>query len=191
MPQKASQCGTRPTQGNQTECVNKVIGNALRVYLREDCNHKKWDEKINEIANAINSSTHTTTQKTPYELNFGQKMAQHANEYRLHIDANESNQRDEVTFQALREKVLERINEARNKYTKRYDLRTRVIEYQVGDIVYRENTILSDASKHISKKLSPKRVKCEITQKTGTNTYMLRDCASGREAVFHAQKFTK
>lgn len=178
-------------QGNQTECVNKVIGNALRIFLREDVDHKKWDEKINEIANAINSSTHSTTQKTPYELNFGQKMAQHANDYQLHVDTNDQSARSEVTFRALREKVQKRINEAREKYTKRYDLRTRTIDNQVGDIVYRENTILSDASKHISKKLAPKRVKCKITQKTGTNTYMLRDCASGREAVFHAKKFTK
>lgn len=178
-------------QGNQTECVNKVIGNALRVFLREDVDHRKWDEKINEIANAINSSIHTTTQKTPYELNFGQKMAQHANDYRTHIDANDQGNRDEAAFQVLREKVQKRINEAREKYTKRYDLRTRTIEYKVGDIVFRENTILSDASKYISKKLAPKRIKCEITQKTGTNTYKLRDCDSGKEAIFHAQKFSK
>lgn len=178
-------------QGNPTECVNKVIGNALRVFLREDVDHKKWDEKVNEIANAINSSTHTTTKKSPYEINFGQKMAQHANEYQRHLDVNEPSNRDESAFQTLRERVQKRINEAREKYTKRYDLRTRSIEYRVGDIVYRENTILSDASKNISKKLASKRIKCEITQKTGTNTYMLRDCTTGREAIFHAQKFTK
>lgn len=178
-------------QGNQTECVNKVIGNALRVFLREDVEHRKWDEKINEIANAINSSTHTTTQKTPYELNFGQKMPQHANDYHTHIDVNDQNSRDESVFQALRDKVQKRINEAREKYTKRYDLRTRSIEYKVDDIVFRENTILSDASKHISKKLAPKRIKCEIVKKTGTNTYLLRDVDGGKEAVFHAQKFSK
>lgn len=171
--------------------MNKVIGNALRVFLREDVDHKKWDEKINEIANAINSSTHSTTQRTPYELNFGQKMAQHASEYRIHVDANDPNQRDDLSFQVLREKVQKRINEAREKYIKRYDLRTRAIEYRVGDIVYRENTILSDASKYISKKLAPKRIKCEILHKTGSNTYVLRDCDSGKTATYHAQKFSK
>lgn len=178
-------------QGNQTECVNKVIGNALRMFLREDVEHRKWDEKINEIANAINSSTHTTTGKTPYELNFGQKMPQHANEYQVHVDANDANKRDATTFQTFREKVQKRIVEAREKYIKRYDLRTRAIEYKVGDIVYRENTILSDASKFISKKLSPKRIRCEIMQRTGTNTYLLRDCDTNKTAIFHAQKFTK
>lgn len=62
-------------QGNQTECVNKVIGNALRVFLREDVEHRKWDEKINEIANAINSSTHTTTQKNTVRIKLWPKNA--------------------------------------------------------------------------------------------------------------------
>lgn len=178
-------------QGNQTECVNKVIGNALRVFLREDVNHRQWDENINEIANAINCSVHSSTNKSPYEINFGQKMAQHANEYSNHIDVNEPNNRDSFSFQRLRERVQKRINEAREKYIKRYNLRTREIEYKVGDIVFRENTILSDASKSISRKLAPKRIKAEIIQKTGTNTYMLRDVESGKTAIFHAQKFTK
>lgn len=118
-------------------------------------------------------------------------MPQHANDYHTHIDVNDQNSRDESVFQALRDKVQKRINEAREKYTKRYDLRTRSIEYKVGDIVFRENTILSNASKHISKKLAPKRIKCEIVKKTGTNTYLLRDVDGGKEAVFHAQKFSK
>lgn len=178
-------------QGNPTECVNKVIGNALRMFLREDIDHRKWDEKINEIANALNSSTHTSTNKTPYEINFGQKMAQHASEYGAHIDVNEPTGRNESDFNWMREQVQKRLNEAREKYIKRYNLRTRAIDYQVGDIVYRENMILSDASKYISKKLSPKRIKCEIIQKAGANTYMLRDCDSGKTAIYHAQKFCK
>lgn len=178
-------------QGNQTECVNKVIGNALRMFLRKDVDHRRWDEKVNEIANAVNSSIHSSTQKTPYEINFGQKMIQHAAEYKSHIDINEPNRRDEPAFQVLRQQVQKRLNEARQKYINNYNLRTRVIQYQEGDIVYRENTILSDASKFISKKLAPKRMKCEIVRKTGTNTYLLREVDNGKTAIYHAQKFTK
>lgn len=178
-------------QGNPTECVNKVIGNALRAFLLNDVDHRNWDCKIPEIANAINSSTHTTTGATPYEINFGQKMPQHADEYVNVIDANESQKRNNNELDELRKKVQARINEAREKYVRRYNLRTRTIVYNVGDIVYRENTILSDASKAISKKLSKKRVKCEIVSKTGTNTYMLKDLSTGRIAEFHVQRFVK
>src|ERR1700712_4859320 len=41
-------------QGNPTECANKVIGNALKSFLKEEMNHKSWDDHIDEIANAMN-----------------------------------------------------------------------------------------------------------------------------------------
>lgn len=162
-----------------------------RAFLINDVDHRNWDTSLAEIANAINSSIHTGTSKTPYEANFGQRMPQHAYEYRVMIDTNGNDKRDQENFEKLREKIQVRLNEAREKYEKRYNLRTRVIKYNVGDIVYRENTILSDAPNYISKKLLNKRVKCEIVAKTGTNTYMLRDCKTGKTAVFHAQKFFK
>lgn len=168
-----------------------MIGNALRLYVLYDTNHKNWDEKIPEIANAINNSTHTTTGKTPFEINFGQRMPQHGTEYKNFLDANSTPSREAADFEKLRTKIQNRINESRAKYEKRYNLRTRNVEYKVGDIVYRENTILSDASKNIAKKLTRKRVKCEITGKTGTNTYLLKDLETGRIAAFHAQKFFK
>lgn len=178
-------------QANPTECVNKVIGNALRTFVIDDLDHKNLDAKINETANAINSSTHTTTGKSPYEINFGQYMPQHADEYKNVIDANEVPSREKSDFEKLREKVRTRINESRETYTKRYNLRTRAIKYNVGDIVYRENTVLSDASKNISKKLLRKRVRSVIVDQTGTNTYKLKDLATGKLAEYHAQKFCR
>lgn len=178
-------------QANPTECVNKTIGNALRAFLINDVDHRNWDEKIPEIANAINCAVHTTTGETPFEINFGQKMPQHADEYKNVIEANNIPSRTATEFGKLRDKVQQRINEAREKYTNRYNLRTREIKYNIGDIVFRENTILSDASKHLSKKLSKKSVRSEIVEKTGTNTYKLKDLATGKINEYHAQKFHK
>ena len=178
-------------QGNPTECVNKIIGNALRTFVLNDIDHRNWDLKIPEIANAINCAVHTTTGETPYEINFGQKMPQHADEYRDILDVNEDPSRKKTDFEKMRERIQTRINEAREKYTRRYNLRTRPIVYKVGDIVYRENTILSDAASYISKKLAKKFVKSEIVEKTGTNTYKLKDLSTGKIATYHAQKFHK
>lgn len=72
---------------------------------------------------------------------------------------------------------------------KQYNLRTRPVEYKVGETVYRENTQLSDAAKYFSKKLTPRFVKSTIIERTGTNTYKLRDDDNGKENVYHAQKF--
>lgn len=90
---------------------------------------------------------------------------------------------------AMRDKFQKRINEARERAKKYYNLRTRPVEYNVGDVVYRENTQLSEASKYFSKKLAPRFVKSTIVEKTGTNTYKLREINSGKESIYHAQKF--
>lgn len=52
-------------QANPTECENKIIGNAIRSLVYKDLDHRKWDEQIDEIANAINNSVHTGTKETP------------------------------------------------------------------------------------------------------------------------------
>lgn len=178
-------------QGNPTECVNKTIGNAIRAYIRDDADHKNWDKNIQEIANAINQSCHSSTQETPSYVVFGQHMPQHATEYSNFVDSNEEAKLSPNDLLKLREIVQQRLVEAREKYAKRYNLRTREVKYSVGDIVYRENTQLSDATKDFSKKLAPRFVKCEIIAKTGTNTYELRDWGTQRTGVYHAQKFKK
>lgn len=176
-------------QANPTECVNKTIGNALKSFLKNDANHRDWDTQVPEIENAINNSFHTSTQETPFAINFGQKMPQHAREYREVIDANEELNRNEINFRKLREKIQQRLNESREKSIKGYNLRTRPIEYQVGETVYRENTQLSNKASYYSKKLAPRFVKSTVVEKTGSNTYKLRDETSGKENIYHAQKF--
>lgn len=178
-------------QGNNTECVNKTIGTALRAFILQDTNHRDWDRNIHEIENAINNAYHTSTRETPYFIAFGQRMPQHAREYSEIIDANTDMPRSEENFNAMREKIQARLNEAREKSKKQYNLRTRLVEYKVGEVVYRENTQLSDAAKYFSKKLTPRFVKCTIMERTGTNTYKLRDNTTGKENVYHAQKFHK
>ena len=91
----------------------------------------------------------------------------------------------------MREKIKKRLIEARERYVKHYNLRTRVQKYDIDDIVYRENTMLSDSTKNFSKKLAPRFVKSQIVEKTGTNTYKLKDIDTGKMGVFHATKFHK
>lgn len=169
---------------NPTECENKVIGNA-----KDDTDHKNWDNHIQEIANAINHSCHSGTKETPYYVNFGQHMAQHASEYRQFVDANETTEINRDSVIKMRKQVQARLNEARERAQKYYNLRTREVVYNANDIVYRENTILSDSTKHFSKKLSPRYVKCIVLEKTGTNTYKLKECDSGKTGIYHASKF--
>lgn len=87
-------------------------------------------------------------------------MVQHGQEYKTIIDANEKRPRDKELLAKLREKIQLRIYAAKENSIKRYNLRTRHVDYQVRDIVYRKNHMLSDASKHFSRKLAPRHVAC-------------------------------
>lgn len=176
-------------QANPTECVNKVIGTALKSFMIEELNHKSWDLHINEINCAINSAKHTSTGKSPYEVLFGMRMVQDATQYNEIVDVNEQRQLSELDRTRMQRKIQEKLNESYEKSHKRYNLRTREIKYKVGDTVYRNNTILSDATKYFCRKLAPKFIKCTIVEKTGTNTYKLRDEHSGKEAIHHSSNF--
>lgn len=137
----------------------------------------------------MNSAHHSSTGETPHEVVFGQRMAMHARDYNETIEANSS------TYIGNRSKFLGKIqntlNESYNVSNRRYNLRTRELRYEVGDTVYRKNTILSNKLKYFSKKLAPRFVKCEITERTGTNTYKLKDLNTGKIAVHHASNFHK
>lgn len=178
-------------QANPTECVNKVIGTAIRSYIKDQTNHRDWDENVNEIANAINQSVHTSTGQTPYEINFGQRMPQHASEYNDTIDVNESVANKKQKLEKLRMEIQDRLNEAHEKSKKYYNLRTRNVKYEAGDIVYRRNKQLSKAVNDYSSKTAHRHVKCKIVSKTGTNTYLLEDCDTGKRAEYQAQMFHK
>lgn len=124
-------------QANPTECVNKVIGNALKSYLVEEVNHKNWDSQINEINSAINSATHTSTGKSPYEVLFGVRMIQNAEQFESSVDANSESQKITRNRNQYFEKIQNKLDESYEKQRKRYNLRTRAIRYDVGDIVYK------------------------------------------------------
>lgn len=178
-------------QANITECVNKTIGNAIRTYISDELNHSKWDANLNEIQCSLNTATHTSTSKSPHEINYGYPMIDHGKLHREIGDANESFTLNRPKFMKLHEKIQKILNENREKHVKRYNLRTREIEYKIGDIVYRKNNVLSNADKKLCKKLMPKFIKCEIEEKTGTNTYRLKELDTGKSAIHHAKNFHK
>ena len=58
-----------PQTDGQTEKVNHVIGTYLRAFSRHDPDH--WDEMLPMGEFAYNSSVHSATGKTPFELDLG------------------------------------------------------------------------------------------------------------------------
>lgn len=120
-------------QANYSESVNKVINNAINI---EEKLHDKWDVNLNEIICAINSSAHTQTKKSPYEILYAAPMVVDGQMHQLFADANERTQKDtDGKFPVLWNEVRDALRKAHENAAKGYNLRARHIEYKAGDNV--------------------------------------------------------
>lgn len=70
-------------KANATEGANKTAETAIRLYLKDEKNHKSWDRTLAKIACAMNTSRHTPTLRSPYFVNFGMHMYTSGEDYTL------------------------------------------------------------------------------------------------------------
>lgn len=163
-------------QHNPSERVNRVINACIRAYIGK--NHRDWDLHISEIACAMRTSKHESTGSTPYFLNFGREMVISGGEYddlnRKNYDIDGVNERS-ANLKQIRKIVKEKLIKAHDKSAIRYNLRTRSISYNVGDIVWKKEYALSDTANNIIGKYKDRYVKCKIVKKVGSNTYEIEN----------------
>lgn len=172
-------------QANAAEAANKTIETFIRAYVKDDKDHRDWDKYLPQIVCAINISLHSAMKFSPYIVNFGQNMALSGNAYSLQID-NEQNT-DQDRFEKIRNIVKKNLLASYDISKKRYDLRSRPIDYKVGDIVWKQNTILSNADKKIISKFCG-NVKCKIKRKVGTCSYEVEDLNGKSLGIFSTDK---
>lgn len=157
-------------QANATEAANKTILNAIRAYIVKE-NHRDWDRNLTDIACAYNSATHSITKFSPYMILYGLDMPLSGERNACETENNELAEKLKI----IREKVLENLKKAFDNNKRRYDMRSRDISFNIGDVVWKRNTELSNAANYHSAKLAPRFVKCKIQKKIGSNTYALTD----------------
>lgn len=175
-------------QNNPTERVNRSIGASVRAYMEKD--HREWDKHMAEIACAFRTSTHESTQFSPYYLNFGRNMATNGKDYKIPNLVNygeDSEVLKERTDQLeeARKLAKENLLKAHERSSRYYNLRTRPISFNVGDIVWKKNFTQSDASRKICAKLLDPFIKCRVKSKAGSNTYVLEDLSGKELGLFH------
>lgn len=176
-------------QANAAEAANKTIETSIRAYIRDDKDHRDWDKYLSQISCAMNTSLHTSTKFSPYFVNFGQSMALSGNSYSLTLSDDQTTENStQDRLCKIREIVKKNLLKNYNDSKKRYDLRSRPIEYKVGDIVWKQNTILSNADKKIISKFCGS-VKCKIKRKVGTCSYELEDLNGKSLGIFSTDKF--
>lgn len=183
---------------NNTERVNRVIGDTLRACL--DTDQKKWDEFIPYIQWAINSSIHEGTKFSPYYTVFCQKNKISGLEYEIEdvSGTSDDQNQDEILqerereFQFLHEVIQASLKNAYEKNKNRYDMRKKLTIFNVGDTVFKKNFVKSSKVKSLNAKLCPKFVKCRVKKALGQNTYELCDFFTGKSlGIFHAKHMIK
>lgn len=164
-------------KANNTECVNKVIGSNIRAYIHEKNDHRCWDENLNHIQRCINSSVHTTTKYSPYFVNFGQKLKSHGSQHDIEPKVNNEDtlEENQAKLAIVREKVSENVYKTHLNNKRRYNLRSNQREFEIGQEVWIPCRKQSDKSKHFEKKLNDLRQKAYISDRVGSNTYILID----------------
>lgn len=165
-------------QANPTERVNRVIGTAIASYVND--NHKHWDKYIPHIAHAIRTAVHEVTGKTPSYLFLGRETSVHGSKPSS-FNVNDALLFDRDVYtenQRLRNEIFEdvskRLKDAYEASKTRYDLRRRICNYSVGEIVWKRSKLLSNADKQFMAKLAPKFEKAIIVAKISSDVYQLK-----------------
>lgn len=186
-------------QINQTERVNRVIGTAIRSYIKAN-NHKEWDKQIPKIAYALRAATHEVTGHSPTFLNFGRKVPVSGLYYDkfsgppdLEIASLDITKYsgEIVKLANIYKDVQARMNVAYERNSRHYNLRRREIEFRVGEKVWKRNKVLSDATKQFSAKLAPKYVLCMITKKMSKLVYRLEQMNGSDVGNWHVKDLKK
>lgn len=164
-------------KANNTECVNKVIGTSIRAYISEKNDHRCWDENLNYIQRCINSSVHTTTKFPPYFVNFGYRMKTNGHEHNNDPDIDNECSIDDknAKLAVVRDKVRENLYKSYVNNKRRYNLRSSKREFEVGQEVWIPCRKQSNKQKHFEQKLGDLRQKAYVSERVGTNTYILLD----------------
>ena len=181
-------------RSDPTERTNRTVKSMIMAYVKD--NHKLWDKNLASLACAIRSSKSETTGFTPFYVNFGREYVANGKDYKTRLVGQVNNSLDEeienrrVGFVKLYEEVSDKILKAQERNRHSYNLRRRQVSFNVGDLVWRKNKVLSDASNHFMAKLAPKFVgPFVVHRKIGNVTYELRDpsTSSISKSTWHVQ----
>lgn len=179
-------------QANASERVNRSIIQGIRAYIRSD--HREWDSNLEDIGIALRSSYHQSIRFTPYYALFGQQMVCHGSEYKLlkqlgSFEDTIVNHTDKLAL--IREKIKQNIESAFEKSANRYNLRSKVNVFKIGEKVLRRNFVNSDKAAKFCAKFAPKFLSARVVSKKGKCLYELEDEATKKVEVFHQKDIKK
>ena len=157
---------------------------------------RNWDVNLSKITVALRSHLHSSIGYSPYYVLFGQQMITNGNDYKLlrKLDLEEDGAdiiQKVDKYQFIRDLVKKNLDKDYSKNKKTYDLRPRVINYNVGEEVLRKNFVHSSKANHFNTKLAPKFLKAIVLAKVGYCQYKLGDDKGTECGIYHTKDMQK
>ena len=121
-----------PQSNGQTERMNASLMQALRKYVRRDRN---WDEHVEAVVYALNTSPNSHTQICPYSLLYGMTPPSP-----VRHESDQGRPRDNDWYamkviEELREVASERLAAEQREYKRKHDQRISKHDFQTGQMV--------------------------------------------------------
>lgn len=180
--------------GQMVERHNGTVKECLRAYCTE---HKHWDRHIPEIAFAMRTAESVVTGYTPAFLCYGRELRTPWEQAQAKDDTEPPASAHRAFAAELTKSLTEvlgftrvRQDAARHAQKRYYDCHRKPITIQEGDLVLRDNHVLSNAATGFSAKLAPRRRgPFRVAKCVGANDFLLKDCFNGRSrGIAHADQ---
>lgn len=185
-------------QNNTVERYNQTINTALAILVGKD--QRTWCKNTEKIQAAINNSVNMATGYTPFFLKHGFEQVVHGSLHKsVDLPSTTSSSDNPVAdyahrleeLAAIYSEVTDALLLAHQKSSDRYNLRKKHVVYNIGDIVWRRNNILSKGAMYFSAKLAPRFIKTKILRKISDLVYTLSDLSGKHIGNYHIKDIAK
>ena len=171
-------------QANSVERVNRNLRPMMNSFLAND--HRDWDVHLNELRFALNSAVHSSLGVYPAFLNLGRNPVPSIL-LRNHIENPIPTSPPDLDkwktrtsrVPALQDLVRRHMDKARQ--VRNCNKNRREVLYQIGDLVRRQNHVLSSAEDRLAAKEAPRFVgPAKVVQVYSPVVYLMEDLDSQR-----------
>lgn len=179
-------------QSNASERVNRSLLAAIRSYITND--QQTWDSEISAIGSALRNNVHESTGYTPHYLVFGQNFINHGSCFRLLRELDSLPEAGVEVLappdfrQIIGDQVKKNLQSAYLRHERAYNIRSREVNFTVGQEVFRRNFALSNFSKNENAKLGKQWLKSRVVRKVGKSMYEIEDMSGKKlKLPYHAK----
>jgi len=133
--------GLYSPQANAAERVKRSVLQILRPTIATD--QRNWDTQLSRIECALRNGLHESIGMEPYYAMFGSRMVTHGTAYPIlrklgGIQAGDPQISLPDKMELIRQKVTQGLNRTHERAEKAYNTRSKLVEFSVGQVVYRK-----------------------------------------------------